>query len=80
MEIDLYAPLIPNIDQIEALKEKHLAQALSRDRLDWYFRLEQWLSARAYRKLIRRMHKDLHDREKLAEDCIQRVNSKQQRP
>ena len=71
MQIDLYAPLIPNIDQINDLRKERLAQAHSKGPLNWHFRLEHWLFAQAYRKLIRRMRKDLQTREKLAEARIQ---------
>jgi len=71
MQIDLYAPLIPKVDDIKNLREKRLAQAVSREPLKWHFRLEHLLFAHAYGKLISRMHQDLHDREKLAEARMQ---------
>jgi O-antigen biosynthesis protein len=71
MQIDLYAPLIPKVDDIRDLRDKRLAQAVSAESLRWHFRLEHLLFAHAYGKLIRRMHQDLVERERLAEARMQ---------
>jgi O-antigen biosynthesis protein len=70
-QIDLYAPIIPSIGDVQNIREKHLSEVFSRDPLSWHSRLEHWLFARAYKKLIRRMRRDLHHREELAETRVQ---------
>ncbi len=70
VQIDLYTPDIPSIEYIESLRKEHQEAALSKNPLSPHLRLEHWLFAWSYRKLLRQMRSDLYHRERLAETGI----------
>ncbi len=63
-QIDLYAPDIPSMENIDSIRKKHRAQAFSKGRLSWHTRLEHWFFACSYKKLLQKIRRDLYGREK----------------